>query len=549
MDAKLAMSQAPAPEGAPPEPLLDVHDIQGNALPGFMKPYQYVAALRIDDAVAAKQWLAANASRFTTIADLLPSRLAVRTERLARRVSAGATGAVTALDDAWENIAFSHQGLAKLLVGSAHEGDLAGFTDEAFAAGLVARSSLLGDPTDPTAEGNPVNWIVGGPGNEPDVLLVFGADKPLTRDTLVSAQLASATSAGMTILYQDAGQKLNPLGQEHFGFKDGVSQPGPRGRVSAEPDLFLTPRSIDPSATPAAWFYGMPGQYLVWPGEFVFGLPTAAADPLLPGPPDIPGPVWSKNGSYLVFRRLRQDVAGFQNLVASQAAIVAKQPGFGQVTPGILAAWIVGRWPSGAPVSRTPSSDMQDLGADPLANNHFGYAAPSIPLPLVGGDEDHYPLSPSDPVGLTCPLPAHIRKVNTRDAGNDQGGRRASFNRRILRVGLPFGPPMPDSGPDPAQGNRGLLFMCYQRSIVEQFEFLNTTWMGDPTNPRAPSGHDLLVGQNGQPGEGRIRAATLLNGDANSATVTATNEFVIPTGGGYFFSPSISAITSVLAPS
>ncbi|HEX8096028.1 Dyp-type peroxidase [Jatrophihabitans sp.] len=549
MDARLAMSAAAAPEGGPTEPLLDVDDIQGNAIPGFMKPYQYVMALRIEDAVAAKRWLASNAGLFTTIAGLLPSRLAVRAERLARRVSAGATEAAAALDDAWLNIAFSYAGLAKLLAGTAHESDLAAFTDEAFVAGLVARSRLLGDPVDPAAEGNPANWVVGGPGNEPDILLVFGTDNPTTQESFVATRRASATGGGMTVLYEEAGQKLNPLGQEHFGFKDGVSQPGPRGRVAADPDTYLTPRSIDPSATPAAWFYGLPGQYLVWPGEFVFGLPAAAADPLLPGPAEVPGPGWSANGSYLVFRRLRQDVAGFRAFVAEQAAAVAKQPGFSQVTPDLLAAWIVGRWPSGAPVSRTPSGDVPGLGADPLANNHFGYAAASVRLPLTGGDQDAYPLAPSDPVGLTCPLPAHIRKVNTRDAGNDQGGRRASFNRRVLRVGLPFGPPLPDNEPDPVNGNRGLLFLCYQRSIVEQFEFLNTTWMGDPTNPRAPSGYDLLVGQNGQPGDQRVRSATLLNGEGGTATVTASVEYVIPTGGGYFFSPSISAITTVLAAS
>lgn len=547
MDLKLAMSPTSVSEGAPDEPLLDVNDIQGNAILGFMKPWQYVVALRIDDVAAAKQWLNSNLSLFTTIADLLPSRLAVRAERLERRVSAGATEAATVLDDTCMNVAVSYQGLAKLLAGTARESDLAEFTDEAFAAGLVARSALLGDPTDPAAEGSPANWVIGGPGNEPDILLVFGADISTTGEQLVADQQSSAENSGMTSLYKESGQKLNELGQEHFGFKDGVSQPGPRGRVSANPDTYLTPRSIDPSAMPATWFYGLPGQDLIWPGELVFGLPTAAADPLLPGPAETPGPAWSTNGSYLVFRRLRQDVAGFRAFVTAQAAEVAKQPGFSQVTPDVLAAWIVGRWPSGAPVSRTPSGDITDLGADPLANNHFGYAGDSVQLPLAGGDSDDYPLSKSDPVGLTCPLSAHIRKVNTRDAGSDQGGKRATFNRRVLRVGLPFGPALPSGGPDPVDGNRGLLFLCYQRSIVEQFEFLNTTWMGDPTNPRSPSGHDLFVGQNGQPGQQRTRSTTLINGDAGTATVTATDQYVIPTGGGYFFSPSISAIATVLS--
>ena len=99
--------------------------------------------------------------------------------------------------------------------------------------------------------------------------------------------------------------------------------------------------------------------------------------------------------------------------------------------------------------------------------------------------------------------------MNTRGTPNDQGGRRASFNRRILRRGLPFGPRLPESGADPVDGNRGLLFISYQASIVDQFEFLNGSWIR-PSRAPHPSGHDMVVGQNSQPGQDRMRSCVLV---------------------------------------
>lgn len=529
----------------PDEPALAAGEIQAASVPGFLKPFMAVVALAIDDADAARRWLRTHAGRFTTLEEAFETRKQVRLFRQKPVAEREGQRVPPDLDDAWVNVGFSYAGMQRLLWGTPFWRDLDRFKDEAFRAGLAQRSAYLGDPTDPNAEGHPLNWKVGAPGKEPHVVLLFAADKEPTLQTLLEE--ITEGCGGLTEVYREIGNKHGEHGYEHFGFQDGVSQPGVRGTVGGD---FLTPRTLDASQIPDAWLYGMPGQYLVWPGEFVFGYPGAGADPLLPGNTKLPGPPWSENGSYCVFRRLRQDVKGFWAFLTDQAEQLATQPGFEGIDADWLGAHIVGRWKSGAPVARTPGADVEALGFDRLANNNFEFDRETPDPPLEPPYETRYyeQVAGSDPVGLTCPLAAHIRKVNARASANDMGGRRASFNRRILRRALPYGEPLPDpTGPDPQDGDRGLLFVCFQSSIVDQFEFLCNAWMGSPTNPRSPSGFDMMIGQNGMPGKERARSATVFGAKLNSGTVKTMEDYVIPTGGGYFFTPSISALRHVIA--
>ena len=234
--------------GAPAEPVLDTDEIQGNIVPGFSKPHQGVLALTLGDVRSAKEWIRALLPKITTLAQCMDSRVKVRTHRGlgTNRLAALAT-ATPGVDDVWLNVTFSRAGLTKLLAGGPYSADVAAFTDVAFQRGLAARSALLGDPTDPSAEGNPARWLFGGPGREADVLLICGADRDDSGRALLDDVRDRAVTSGASVLYEEMGHKRDAIGKEHFGFQDGISQPGVRGRLSADPDSFVTQRVIDPS--------------------------------------------------------------------------------------------------------------------------------------------------------------------------------------------------------------------------------------------------------------------------------------------------------------
>jgi Dyp-type peroxidase family len=460
----------------------------------------------------------------------------------------------------WVNVAFSAPGLLAL-----GRQDVAEFSDEAFHVGLPRRATSIGDPSDHAREGSPKNWKVGGTDDSiPHALLMIASDSALRLAKKVRALKTQITrSGGGLIVYEEKGGDLpgGLAGHEHFGFKDGISQPGVRGRMFDPPNPFLTHRLIaDPQLDPAAPEFACPGQPLIWPGTFVFGYdsqdPSDARGALAGGPLGNSFPPWARNGSYLVFRRLRQDVFKFRQFLEDCVNDLKNDPAFGDLDAPRLAAMLVGRWPSGAPFARCPNADDETIGGDSFLNNHFGYHAAVPQVQLVRGSRaagDLIPGAPGDPKGLLGPVVQHIRKVNPRDLSTEQANNTDVLRRRILRRGLPWGAPPADgatAATDNLKGDRGLLFLCYQASITEQFEFLCSNWMNMPNAPESiNAGHDLLVGQNGQPGENRERRGVINRskpgGDLH-ATILTHEDWVIATGGGYFFAPSISAMRDVV---
>ncbi len=542
--AGLSSSASPSSRVAAPvpvaEPLLEVDDIQGNILVGFNKDHQRLIALKILGVAGARRWLARVLPDISSMAEVhqFNSLYRMRRARLGRDSHS--------LKVTWMNLAFSRDGIAKL----SSDADAAALPDSSFRAGLGQdRSTFLGDPipsgaTDPTA-----NWVVGGTHRAPDILMIVaGDDKAELGSKIERVRPGSidGPDAPETIWEEQGETRPDLPGHEHFGFKDGVSQPGVRGLISRRPKIYLTNRLLKPPA-PGSVEFGKPGQPLVWPGQFVLGYPFGDRGDGSPHkPPPLARP-WFKNGSFLVFRRLNQNVAAFAAFVAAETARLSKTPGFKDISQQRLGALLVGRWPSGAPVSRVPGADNPDLAKDTLANNDFLFTqdtpAPEF-LPGSGASPGAFLTAKEGTNGPICPHAAHIFKVNPRDTATDVGPDFDTLTRRILRRGIPFGVPLGQ----PLQGDdgvaRGLHFLCYQASIVDQFEFLQQNWTNNPGAPTA-GGHDLIIGQTPK----AIRTMDLLPivpGQAGE-TVTAPLQWVTPTGGGYFFAPSLTAIRDILA--
>ena len=526
----------------PAEPVLPMSQIQGIVVPGFLKPHQTLIGVRFP----SRRPVMHRVKTFLRELKVSTAKQTLQDRRHHRdRVRRGKPY-TTASSSVLLAAAFSFPGLCKLGVKPAR------IPSVAFKLGMAARSGLLGDPL--TGHGSPATWKVGGPKSELDALFVVAGNHREAVSRCADELTDSARSAGLAIVYYEHGDVRPDLpGHEHFGFNDGVSQPGIRGRASRLKNDFITGRYITPEQLPESRLFGYPGQDLVWPGAFLLGQPGAGPDPLIPGAVTRAVPDWTANGSFLVFRRLVQDVGLFWRTMRKLAHELSTKPGFERINEDWLAARLVGRWPSGAPVNRVPDRDISALGGNAEASNHFRFDSNCQRLELLSGYKDEFPMSIADPVGIKCPLASHIRKTNTRDSGSDMGGRDSTYTRRILRIGISFGPPLRDrfatKKDDPKFRKRGVLFLSIQASIEDQFEFLMARWMGNPARPKMPGGHDMFVGQNGSVGEGRERRCVIFGTDAQQAEIRTAQQWVIPTGGGYFFVPSLPALRNVLASS
>ena len=218
-------------------------------------------------------------------------------------------------------------------------------------------------------------------------------------------------------------------------------------------------------------------------------------------------------GSYLVFRKLRQDVAGFNDDVNSLASGLS-------MDPALAGALVVGRFKDGTPVTRQPGDGLG-------AVNNFRYL-------------------PADPDGNRCPFHAHIRKANQRGTNpllNEQEER----SRRIARRGIPYGL---RTGPGPASGDLGLLFMCFQSDISRQFEFIQRTWVDNPNFPEflllpgLNTGDDALIGQHPR----AVQKWPRLWGQGGRILGRRAFNFgghVQLRGGEYFFTPSLSSLKAL----
>lgn len=462
-----------------PRESMELADIQAIVTSGHgALPHARFLLLAFNDAAPAREWL----SGMTTEV---------------RNAAAGPSAAGTALQ-----LAFTHAGLTHLeLPWQA----LKGFARE-FEEGMTGserRSRILGD-VDHNA---PRHWQWGA-AHTPAIhaLMMIYADSADGLDALTSAQQASLAKHEIDVV-QTLDSSALAGHREHFGFRDGISQPKIDGLGSDVGELHRVP-----------------------PGEVMLGY-TNGRDELTAGPlvDPIEDPLgllspargeqrdFGRNGSYLVFRQLAQDVHGFWSWAERSA---------GSVQDAVrLAAKMVGRWPSGASLVLSPDADDAALAL----HNDFDY---------------HH----ADIDGLKCPLGAHVRRTNPRDmlAPSPGSEKSLAINRRhrLMRRGRSYGAPLSRTL-DPAdvlvRGDdgqpRGLHFLCLNASISRQFEFVQHTWANNPNFAGLHADTDPLIGD-------RRRGADTFTCPADPVRKRhhGLPHFVTVRGGAYFFVPGVRAL-------
>jgi Dyp-type peroxidase family len=448
---------------------LELDDIQGLVARGYGNlPYASYLLLTVTDRTAAARVLDAWARRTTPASRSSP--------------------------DPALNVGLTARGIAALL--PSRDGIPDGFSEQ-FRVGMVDehRSRVLGD----VGADDPGGWRWGGPRN-PDVhllLLVFAADAD--RLARLVAELCGEARAGLSVVTQLDAAPLSV--QEPFGFHDGISQPLVAGLPKAAGD----------------------GGDVVTAGEFVLGYrneyglrgerpllaPSDDPESLLPRDVDGSGAAdLGRNGTYLVFRQLAQDVDGFWAWVTA-ATTVDGVPD--PVRRDLLAAKLVGRWPSGAPLVMSPEHDDPGL-ADA---NDFGYHR-----------EDRH--------GFACPVGSHIRRANPRDSLDPRPGteqsRRVNHRHRLVRRGRNY------TGDGGGAAERGLYFQCLNANIARQFEFVQHTWLEDPAFNGLYDSPDPLVGTRHQ------GAAFVEQAFPVRRRHLGLPQFVHVRGGAYFFLPGLAAL-------
>jgi Dyp-type peroxidase family len=515
---------------------LEVDDIQGNIFPGFSTRFQRLLGFRFETPAdtGAFRWLQDVGTEVHSMRDCLQARKE-------RRDILSTGGERPTLDYTFVNVAFSIAGLRKLSFSTEN------IAEALFTNGMYWDAKSLGDAVSADAQSLPVNWKVGGSTETtPDALLIVGADHKQALEQKVQQLLAGLGEGqrypGVSCFYDDAGA-LIPGDKEHFGFKDGISQVGIRGLMPEPSADFVNPRYLPPTESDAKYYF-KPGSPLVQPGQFIFGYPSqpSAGDLSRPGTIAVGGEAWMKNGSYLVYRRLSQDVDLFRRETARLAESLNATYQTQSFTADRVQALLVGRWPDGTPLSVSPQNADANIAGDRLAINHFDYTRAGTPdVRVVSGmppQERVIAGSSGDYHGLKCPLFAHIRQVNPRSAASDLGSHGTALAMQMLRRGVPFGPTVDEA---PEHMDRGLHFISYQASIQQQFRRLNNIWMNSQHGPHE-GGDDMLIGQGDvtlHPDHAtRERKCFIKNRFRQiKATLQTTQKWTFATGGGYFFAP------------
>jgi Dyp-type peroxidase family len=429
---------------------LELHDIQSGVLRPRPTPFAATyIILRIEDRDAGRELM-----------------------RLLSTVVVSAAHPAGPSRDTWVSVALSFQGMKALGVPQA---SLDSFSPQ-FQQGMAARAKALGD----FGESGPENWET--PLGSPDVHVVLTAvapDAERLESALDSARKTYRQLSGVTAIWRQDCHAL-PGDKEPFGFKDGISHP-----------------AIEGSGIPGSNSHERP----LKAGEFVLGYPDEIGDA-----PEIPQPdILGRNGSYVVFRKLHQRVAEFRRYLKDNAADVQAEE--------LLAAKMMGRWRSGAPLALCPMHDDPAVGVDPRRNNDFLFKA-------------------DDPIGYKTPTGSHIRRVNPRDA--DVAGMVRIH--RMIRRGTAYGPTLPEGALEDDGIDRGLMFAFVGANLGRQFEFVQREWMNDGAFFGAASEKDPVAGTGDGTGTFDVPRRPL------RMRLKGLPRFVVTRGGEYCFLPSLRAL-------
>lgn len=404
------------------------------------------------------------------------------------------------------NIAFARDGLKAL---GLSETNIDTFSPP-FKEGMVTphRQRLLGD----IDSSDPSNWLWGAPQHNPVqiLLLTFGKDKE-TCIAYYDKLKKDFESHGLEVLKNMDGLTLKD-NKEHFGFRDGIAQPIIKGSGRTGPDYNCV--------NPGEFILGYENNYKVYPDsptlrEEQGDINLLSPNPARPGMKDL-----GKNGSYLIVRQMQQDVDAFWSFMKDRTK--NEDGSVNEAKSVKLASKMIGRWPSGAPLSKFPDKDPGGISDD----NDFLY-------------------SKDDPDGHKCPFGSHLRRMNPRDNFERDTPKESillSNRHRLIRRARLYGDPIIGSPinhkPD---GDVGLYFNCFSADISRQFEFLQYTWSNYPKIKQLYNDPDPIIGVVENPEEGQEQLFTI-QGEPYNKTIKNLKRFVTIKGGAYFFFPSITTV-------
>ena len=390
--------------------------------------------------------------------------------RVANVVTSAANPA-SPLADTGVSVALTYHGFKALGVPQA---SLDTFSWE-FRQGMAARAKDLGD----VGASSPANWEE--PLGSTDVHVVIVAvspDQGRLEGALARARNTYRQMKGIQAIWRQNCHAL-PNEKEPFGYRDGISHP-----------------AIEGSGIPGS----NPKEEPLKAGEFVLGY----ADEL-GGIQRTEPEVLGRNGTYVVFRKLHQRVAEFRRYLKSNSNAPDDEE--------LLAAKMMGRWRSGAPLALCPFHDDPALGADPLRNNDFMFQA-------------------DDPAGMKTPGGSHIRRTNPRDA-SIAGVARI---HRMIRRGTAYGPLLPEGVLDDDGADRGLMFAFVGAHIARQFEFVQSEWINDGIFFGAGSDKDPIIGSTDGNGSFTLPRKPVRR------RCQGIPQFVVTRGGEYCFMPGLKAL-------